>query len=73
MAEQGRAGVLRVLRDAGSAWVSGEELSRALGVSRTAIWKGCGRPATSWRPSPGWATGCWPHRMRSPRRRCCRG
>lgn len=39
MAEQGRAAVLRVLRDAGAGWVSGEDLSQALGVSRTAIWK----------------------------------
>lgn len=35
----GRDAILAVLRTAGENWVSGEELSRQLGVSRTAIWK----------------------------------
>jgi BirA family biotin operon repressor/biotin-[acetyl-CoA-carboxylase] ligase len=39
MAEQGRDAVLAVLRQAGAGWVSGEDLSRTLGVSRTAVWK----------------------------------
>ncbi|MDF2630353.1 MAG: transcriptional repressor, BirA-like [Symbiobacteriaceae bacterium] len=34
-----RDAVLAVLREAGERWVSGEELSRSLGVSRTAVWK----------------------------------
>lgn len=34
-----RAEVLKVLQAAGGAWVSGEELARSLGVSRTAVWK----------------------------------
>lgn len=34
-----RDAVLAVLREAGDRWVSGEELSRSLGVSRTAVWK----------------------------------
>ncbi|HYF76019.1 MAG TPA: biotin--[acetyl-CoA-carboxylase] ligase [Symbiobacteriaceae bacterium] len=34
-----RDAVLAVLRAAGDGWVSGEELSRSLGVSRTAVWK----------------------------------
>lgn len=34
-----RDAVLAVLRAAGERWVSGEELSRSLGVSRTAVWK----------------------------------
>ncbi|HYF95653.1 MAG TPA: biotin--[acetyl-CoA-carboxylase] ligase [Symbiobacteriaceae bacterium] len=39
MSEQSREAVLAVLRAAGGRWVSGEELSRSLGVSRTAVWK----------------------------------
>lgn len=39
MAEQSREAILAILREAGEGWVSGEELSRRLGVSRTAIWK----------------------------------
>lgn len=39
MAEQSREAILTVLKAAGEGWVSGEELSRQLGVSRTAIWK----------------------------------
>ncbi|HWI60597.1 MAG TPA: biotin--[acetyl-CoA-carboxylase] ligase [Symbiobacteriaceae bacterium] len=35
----GRDAVLALLRQAGDRWVSGEELSRTLGVSRTAVWK----------------------------------
>ncbi len=38
-AESGRDAILTILREAGGGWVSGEELSRRLGVSRTAIWK----------------------------------
>jgi len=33
------ADLLSLLREAGAAWVSGEEVSQRLGVSRTAIWK----------------------------------
>lgn len=39
MSEQSREAVLAVLRQAGGGWVSGEELSQSLGVSRTAVWK----------------------------------
>lgn len=39
MSEQSRDAVLNVLRQAGGRWVSGEELSQSLGVSRTAVWK----------------------------------
>lgn len=39
MAEQGRSAILAILKEAGPGWVSGEELSRRLGISRTAIWK----------------------------------
>jgi BirA family transcriptional regulator, biotin operon repressor / biotin---[acetyl-CoA-carboxylase] ligase len=39
MAEHGRDAVLTLLRSAGGGWVSGEGISRTLGVSRTAIWK----------------------------------
>jgi len=39
VAESMKEAVLAVLRAAGSGWVSGEELSQRLGVSRTAVWK----------------------------------
>ena len=60
-----RQDVLALLREQEGAFVSGEEISHRLGLSRAAIWKAVDalrRRATLWRPAPAGATVCWMRR-----------
>ena len=61
-----RQDVLALLREQEGAFVSGEEISHRLGLSRAAIWKAVDAPAggraTLWRPAPAGATVCWMRR-----------